>query len=341
MSLTRPAGRATLVLGLLLSLLVASALFAAKTGPVPISWHDLGRVLTDPGARTALPMQSRILLDLRLPRVMLGLLVGAALAVAGTTFQGLLRNPLADPYLLGVSGGAALGAVFVLTTGASGGAPLIVPAAACAGALVAVAAVWRLASGAGALPPTALILSGVVVSAFCSALVMFMTAIAPAGRVQGAMFWMMGSLASPPPGILPAVAVVVALGVGIAVLSGAQLNALSLGEETAAHLGVNSRRLRLRLFFAASVITGAAVAAAGLVGFVGLVVPHALRALFGADHRLLVPASALAGAVVLVLADTAARSLLPPAEIPVGVVTALLGAPFFLVLLRRRRGWMG
>jgi len=339
--MSRQAGRAVVVLGSLAALLVAAVLFAAKTGPVAVSWGDLGRVLTEAGARESLPMQSRILFDLRLPRILLGLLVGAGLAVAGTTFQGLLRNPLADPYLLGVSGGAALGAVFVLTTGAAAGMPLIVPAAACAGALAAVAAVWRLASGAGALPPTALILSGVVVSAFCSALVMFMTAVAPAGRVQGAVFWMMGSLASPPPGILPAVAGAVALGVGTAVLSGHQLNALSLGEETAAHLGVDARRVRLRLFFAASVATGAAVASAGLVGFVGLVVPHALRAFVGADHRLLIPASALAGAVVLVLADTAARSVLPPAEIPVGVVTALLGAPFFLILLRRRRGWMG
>jgi len=339
--MSRPTRRAFLVLGSLAALLLAATLLAAKTGPVPVSWADLGQVLTDGSARASLPMQSRILLDLRLPRILLGLLVGAALAVAGTTFQGLLRNPLADPYLLGVSGGAALGAVFVLTTGVAVGVPLIVPAAACCGALAAVAAVWRLASGAGALPPTALILSGVVVSAFCSALVMFLTAIAPAGRVQGALFWMMGSLASPPPGIIPAVAVAVALGIAIAVVSGPQLNALSLGEETAAHLGVNARRVRLQLFFAASVVTGAAVAAAGLVGFVGLVVPHALRALVGADHRLLIPASALAGAMVLVLADTAARSILPPAEIPVGVVTALLGAPFFLVLLRRRRGWMG
>ena len=339
--MSRTAGRAILILGSLAALLVAAALLAAKTGPVPCSWPDLLRVLTDPGARVSLPMQSRILLDLRLPRILLGVFVGAGLAVAGTSFQGLLRNPLADPYLLGVSGGAALGAVFVLTTGIAAGLPLLVPLAACGGALAAVAAVWRLASGAGALPPTALILSGVVVSAFCSALVMFMTAIAPAGRVQGAVFWMMGSLGSSPPGVLPAVAVVVALGIGIAIFSGAQLNALSLGEETAAHLGVNARRLRLQLFFAASIITGAAVAAAGLVGFVGLVVPHGLRALVGADHRLLVPASALAGAIVLVLADTVARSVLPPAEIPVGVVTALFGAPFFLVLLRQRRGWMG
>jgi iron complex transport system permease protein len=335
------AARAAGVLGLLAALLVFASLLAAKTGPVSVSWPALGRVLTEPGARAALPMESRILLDLRLPRVLLGLFVGAGLAVAGTTFQGLLRNPLADPYLLGVSGGAALGAVFVLTTGFAAGMPLAVPVSACAGALVAVAAVWRLASGAGALPPTALILSGVVVSAFCSALVMFLTAVAPAGRVQGAVFWMMGSLASPPPGIIAAVGTIVTAGVGVSVLSGHQLNALSLGEETAAHLGVNASRVRLRLFFVASLITGAAVAAAGLVGFVGLVVPHALRALIGADHRLLLPASALAGALAMVLADTAARSLLPPAEIPVGVVTALLGAPFFLALLRRRRGWMG
>jgi iron complex transport system permease protein len=341
MSPSRPTLRAVAVLVALAGLLAAVGLLAAKTGPVAVSWADLGTVLTDGSARESLPMQSRILLDLRLPRIFLGGLVGAALAVAGTTFQGLLRNPLADPYLLGVSGGGALGAVFILTAGAAAGAPLIVPAAACAGSLAAVAAVWRLAAGAGALPPTALILSGVIVSAFCSALVMFLTAIAPAGRVQGALFWMMGSLAAPPPGILPAVAGAVALGVGLAVVSGPQLNALSLGEETAAHLGVNARRVRLRLFFAASVVTGAAVAAAGLVGFVGLVVPHALRALIGADHRLLLPAAALAGASTLVLADTAARSLLPPAEIPVGVVTALLGAPFFLALLRRRRGWMG
>jgi iron complex transport system permease protein len=151
----------------------------------------------------------------------------------------------------------------------------------------------------------------------------------------------MGSLASPPRGVLAPVAAAVLAGTGALSLAGSRLNALSLGEETAAHLGVDVARTRALLFFAASLVTGAAVAAAGLVGFVGLVVPHALRTLVGADHRLLLPAAALAGAAVLVLADTAARSVLPPAEIPVGVITALFGAPFFLVLLRRRRGWMG
>ena len=235
-------------------------------------------------------MQSRILLDLRLPRILLGLLVGAALAVAGTTFQGLLRNPLADPYLLGVSGGAALGAVFVLTTGAAAGVPLIVPAAACGGALAAVAAVWRLASGAGALPPTALILSGVVVSAFCSALVMFLTAVAPAGRVQGALFWMMGSLASPPPGILPAVAVAVA--------ARGRPSRSSRGRSS-----TPSRSGRRRPRTSASTPAGCGCGCSspprssparrspprGSSASSGLVVPHALRALVGADHRLLAP----------------------------------------------------
>src|SRR5512139_387779 len=328
-------------LTVLAALAAAAALLAFKTGPVPISWDELARVVTDPAARDALPAPSRILLDLRLPRVLLGLLVGAALAVSGTSFQALLRNPLADPYLLGLSGGAALGAVLVLVSGAAASAPLLLPAAAVAGALAAVVAVWRLAAGAGALPPTSLILAGVVVSSFCSALVMFLASVSPAGRVQGALYWLMGSLASPPRDILAPVAVAVLGGTCALSLAGSRLNALSLGEETAAHLGVDVARTRALLFFAASLVTGAAVAAAGLVGFVGLVVPHALRTLVGADHRLLVPASALAGAAVLVLADTAARSVLPPAEVPVGVVTALFGAPFFLVLLRRRRGWMG
>ena len=339
--MSHPARRAVLILSALAALCAGAALLAVKTGPVPLSWEEIGRVLSDPGARTSLPAPSRILLDLRVPRVVLGLCVGAALAVSGTSFQALLRNPLADPYLLGLSGGAALGAVLVLVTGLTAAAPLLLPAAAVGGALLAVVAVWRLAAGAGALPPTSLILAGVVVSSFCSAVVMFLASVSPAGRVQGALFWLMGSLASPPQGVLPFVAAAVGVGVAGLSLAGNRLNALSLGEETAGHLGVDVTKTRAALFFAASLVTGAAVAAAGLVGFVGLVVPHALRTLIGADHRLLVPASALAGAATLVLADTAARSVLPPAEIPVGVVTALLGAPFFLVLLRRRRGWMG
>ena len=338
--MTRRGVPAAVVIAALFAALAAAALIALKTGQVAIGWSELGRVLADPFGRAGVEAEARIVLDLRFPRILLAIVVGAALGASGTAVQAVLRNPLADPYLLGLSGGAALGAVLVLVTGASQATPLLLPAAAFAGAALAVVTVWRLATGAGALPPTALILSGVVVSAFCSALVMFLTSIAPAGRVQGALFWLMGSLVSPPPGILPVAAGGVAIGVGVLALSGHQLNALSLGEDTAAQLGLEVGRARAKLFLAASLATGAAVSASGLVGFVGLVVPHALRSLVGADHRLLVPASALAGAAALVLADTAARSILPPAEIPVGVVTALFGAPFFLVLLRRRRGWM-
>jgi iron complex transport system permease protein len=335
-SVLRPAA----ILAGLAVLLGAVVLTSVKLGQVSTSWADLWRALSSSGSLPDADGSRRILLELRLPRVFLGVVVGAALASSGTVFQAILRNPLADPYLLGLSGGAALGAVLVLLTGAGQAAPLLVPAAAFAGALLAVLAVHRIATSAGALPPTALILAGVVVSAFCSAFVMFLTAVSPSARVHGALFWMMGSLASPQAGILSAAALAVAGGVVVLCACGGELNALSMGEDVAGQLGVEVGRVRSRLFLAASLVTGAAVSASGLIGFVGLVVPHALRALVGADHRLLVPASALAGAAVLVLADTAARTIMPPTEIPVGVITALFGAPFFLVLLNRRRGWM-
>jgi iron complex transport system permease protein len=338
--MSRAGMKAAGTLAALAALLAVAAVLSFKTGQVAISWAELWRALGTPDAPEPAASARRILLELRLPRIILGAVVGAALAASGTVFQAVLRNPLADPYLLGLSGGAGLGATLVLVSGASQAAPLLLPAAAFAGALLAVFAVYRLA-GAGSLPPTALILSGVVVSAFCSALVMFLSAVSPSVRVHGALLWMMGSLASPPPGILPVAAAAVALGLVALSASGSALNALSLGEDTAGHLGIDVVPVRTRLFLAASLATGAAVSVSGLVGFVGLVVPHALRSLIGADHRLLVPASALAGALALVVADTAARSILPPAEIPVGVITALVGAPFFLVLLKRRRGWMG
>jgi iron complex transport system permease protein len=318
-----------------------SCILALKIGQVTVSWKEVWILLFSSAGRGVTPGLEIIVFDIRLPRIVLGLVVGAALAASGVVFQGLLRNPLADPYLLGLSGGAALGAVLVIVSGAAAWHPWLVPAAAFAGALLAVLVVSRLAAGSGALPPTALILSGVVVSAFCSALVMFLYSISPSSRVHEALFWMMGRLDSPPPGILWLVVVTVAIGILVIAFSGHQLNALSMGEEVAQQLGVSVRSAQFKLFLSASLVTGVSVAASGLVGFVGLVVPHALRSLIGADHRLLVPAAALGGAAVLVMADTGARSLFPPAEIPVGVITALLGAPFFLVLLRRRRGWMG
>jgi len=329
------------VLPWLAALLAAICVLAVKTGQVEVTWSDLAALMAGEEGKTAAGGSlRRIVFGLRLPRVLLGAAVGASLAAAGAVFQGILRNPLADPFLLGLSGGASLGAAVVLLGGASGLHVLMLPAAAMAGALLALVAVSRLASGTGSASPTTLILAGVMVSAFCSAAVMFLTAVSPSARVHGTLLWMMGSLAAPPPGLLPTVLAAACLGVVYLSLSGHHLNVLSLGEETARQIGVDAETVRWRLLFAASLLTAVSVAASGLIGFVGLVVPHALRNLTGADHRFLVPASALAGGAALVLADCGARTFLPPTEIPVGVITALFGAPFFLVLLRRRKGWM-
>jgi len=337
---TTPARRrALVVLPWLGVVLAVSCVVAVKTGQVDVTWSDLASLLAGGEGEQGGSLR-RIVVGLRLPRVLLGAAVGASLATAGAVFQGILRNPLADPFLLGLSGGASLGAALVILGGVSGLHVLMLPAAAMVGALLALLAVSRLASGPGSASPTTLVLAGVMVSAFCSAAVMLLTAVSPSARVHGTLLWMMGSLAAPPPGILPAVLAATCAGVVYLSLSGHHLNVLSLGEETAQQIGVEAAAVRWRLLFAASLLTAVSVSASGLIGFVGLVVPHALRNLAGADHRLLVPAAALAGGTALVLADCGARTFLPPAEIPVGVITALFGAPFFLVLLRRRRGWM-
>ncbi len=330
--------RAAAILLLLTGTLAAILLFSLKTGQVPVTWAELRRILFQVSGKGS-GMADVIVLDLRLPRALLGAAVGASLAASGTVFQAILRNPLADPYLLGLSGGAALGASVVIL-GGFGGHILLLPAAAFLGALLALLAVTRIAASTGSPGPTTLILAGVMVSAFCSSLVMLLNALSSSSRVHGALLWMMGSLASPPPGTLPIVLAATVAGLVFLSLSGHHLNILSLGEDAARQIGVEIGTVRTRFLVAASLLTGVSVAVSGLIGFIGLVVPHALRNLIGADHRLLVPASALAGAAALVLADSGARTLLPPAEIPVGVITALFGAPFFLFLLRRRDGWM-
>lgn len=332
--------RTVTVLPSLALLLAASCIVAVKTGQVDVSWGELRHLLANPGqgdGQASGPW--RIIVGLRLPRVILGAAVGASLASAGTVFQAILRNPLADPFLLGLSGGASLGAALVILGGVTGSAFLL-PAAALFGALLALLTVLRVASASGSPSPTTLVLAGVMVSAFCASMVMLLTSISSSVRVHGTLLWMMGSLASPPPGILPLVLIVTAGGLFYLCVSGHHLNLLSLGEGPARQIGVDVGPIRWRLLFGSSLLTAVAVSASGLIGFVGLVVPHALRALIGADHRLLVPASALAGAAALVLADCGARTFMPPAEIPVGVITALFGAPFFLVLLRRGKGWM-
>jgi iron complex transport system permease protein len=289
-----------------------------------------------------------ILFGLRLPRAVLAALVGAALAGAGTALQALLRNPLAEPFVLGVSGGAALGGSVVLVA-ATGLSRLAGPAAAAlatappvaAGAVLGAAAssvvVFGLGRVAGRLVPEAALLVGIVFNAFVAGVITLLKILVPPEQASRLTYWLVGAVGYEEPGTLAAGAAFVALSVGALALLSARLNLLTLGDDEAASLGVDVRRTRALVFFAASVATGAAVALAGVIGFVGLIVPHLVRRVVGPDHRVLVVASTLFGAAFLVLADTLARLAFLPlgTEPPVGAVTAFLGGPFFLWLLRR------
>jgi iron complex transport system permease protein len=273
-----------------------------------------------------------------LPRLVLAFVVGAALSAAGAAFQATLRNPLADPYILGVSGGAALGAiVFTALAGASElWSPLGRPLAAAAGAMLTLGVLFGLARARGRTESTALLLVGVVLNAFDSALILFLVTASDTSRFQGALFFLAGSIASLPWSVVGSVGLLVALGCGVLFLLSHRLNLLASGEEVAGYLGVDVERTSWTVVLASSVVTAAAVAFTGLVGFVGLIAPHAVRAALGPDHRLLLPSSALAGGGFLVLADTLARTVLAPVEMPAGVITALAGGPLFLVLLLQR-----
>lgn len=310
--------------------LFAALLLSLWAGSLSLTPAELLATL---GGRPASPTHAVIVLKIRLPRALLAALVGAALGASGGAFQAVLRNPLADPYILGVSGGAALGAVAALTLGFN--TPLLLPSAAFVGAGGALLLVYWVAQAHRSSPHT-LILSGVMVGSLASALLLFLLWMSPADPVRTALFWLAGNLGMVDPGWLPWAA----LWIGCAFCGlWRQSRALDLftqGEEVAADLGLNVGRSRLLLFATAGALTAAAVAMAGLVGFVGLTVPHVVRLLWGASHRHLLPASALLGAAFLMAADALSRILLAPAEIPVGVVTALLGAPFFLYLLRKR-----
>jgi iron complex transport system permease protein len=318
-------------LGLLAVVLLVALLLAIAVGAVPLS----PRQVMDALSRRADPVTSVIVLDLRLPRAMAAVLIGAGLAVAGTVFQALLRNPLAEPYILGVSGGAAVAAVAVIGfAGAIAG--WAVPLAAFVGGVAAIALVFRIAASVGrALDTRVLLLAGVVVGAFFNAVIMLLLTLADVETFRSAVFWMMGSLASatwPTVGLLaastlPALALLLALA--------RPLNLMAVGEETALYLGTRVERLKRMAYVVASLLVAAGVAAAGVIGFVGLIVPHALRLVWGGDHRFLLPGSALAGAAFLLLADTVARTIAAPVELPVGVITALVGVPVFVVLLTR------
>ena len=329
----RPIDRTGLlwILGLLLVPLGAITI-SLSAGSLDMSWTQLFHLLQQgPGSSVG----QAVLWKIRIPRTLLAGLVGAALSLSGVTFQAVLRNPLADPYLLGVSGGAALGAVAALTIGIN--SAILVSLAAFGGALTALAIVYLVARAHTCSSHT-LILSGVMVGSVAAALLLFLLWRAPTEATRQAIFWLAGNLSLADPGWLGWGWLWVLVCFILLWSQAVNLDLLTQGEETAADLGLAVGRTRLILFALAGALTACAVAMAGLVGFVGLVIPHICRLLWGPAHRLLLPLAALFGACFLMVADAIARSLYAPAEMPVGVVTALLGAPFFLLLLRRRGG---
>lgn len=301
-------------------------------GPSGLSPASVVDVLGGGGEDTA----RAIVLQLRLPRAALAILVGGGLALAGAVFQALLRNPLAEPYVLGVSGGAAVGAVAALVLGWSVVAPWSLPLAAFAGALVAVGLVLRIALAAGpSLNARVFILAGVVVGAFFNAVILLVLSLADAESFRSAIFWMMGNLSGATwRGVALLAVYLVPLALLLAALA-RPLNLMALGEETATYLGVRVERVKWWAYLATSLLVAATVAVSGIIGFVGLIVPHALRITGGSDHRYLLPACLLGGGTFLLLADTLARTVAAPVELPTGVVTALVGVPIFVVLLVR------
>ncbi|ERP87105.1 ABC transporter permease [Marinobacter sp. ES-1] len=315
-------------LAVLVLISIAAVTFAIAVGSAQIGVGKVVWVLAGGGS----DLDRTLILDLRLPRVLSAFAVGGLLAVAGALMQVLLRNPLADPYVLGLSGGAAVGALLAMLAGMAG---LIVSGSAFAGAMLATLLVFGLAHGSGSWTPSRLLLTGVVVAAGWGALITLILAMTPAARLPGMLYWLMGDLShsgQPWPGLLVLVLVIL-----LVLPLGRSLNVLARGSMQAAALGVSVRPLEWLVYLLASLLTATAVTMAGAVGFVGLVVPHMLRLVLGNDQRLILPACALAGGILLVLADTLGRVVIAPEQLPVGVITALLGVPTFLYLLYRSR----
>jgi iron complex transport system permease protein len=324
--------------GALAALLVLVVLVSLKIGAVQISIVNLAISLSKLAVGLVsvqdLPTNQQFVLDYRLGRILMGILVGASLSVAGAGFQALLRNPLADPYVLGVSSGAALGAIFSLIIAERTSAAM--PFAAFAGAALTIAAVYLLGRRSGHLDSYTLLLAGFITASFLSAVIMFLMTTLPGRDLRGMAFWLMGDLSSPLPVDLKWLFIVLGLSAGAIYTTAADLNLLLTGEQEATHLGVDVPRVKLVVYVAASLLTGVAVSISGAIGFVGFLVPHLMRLLFGTDYRLLIPTAALGGAIAIVVADTLARTVVPPTELPVGAITAIAGAPVFLYLLRRR-----
>jgi iron complex transport system permease protein len=330
------------IVGTLALAAIVSAFICLQFGAQHIGLGEIVRIVAHAGGEsqgTASDATAMILLQVRLPRVLLGFLVGCCLASVGVALQALLRNPLADPYVLGVSSGAALGAAvgILLGVGTTFLAETALPVCGFVGGLAALFVVYRMATSYDRLPIHSLLLAGVILNAIFSALIMFITSIMEPNRSYGMTTWLMGTLTAPTYGSLAVLSVYLFIGLFLLFAQVRTLNVFTLGEESARSLGVDTERTKRFIFLLAALVTGAVVSVSGMIGFVGMVVPHAVRLLIGADHRVLLPASALVGGTFLMGADTVARTLLSPAEIPVGIITALVGGPFFVYLLLWRK----
>ena len=316
-----------LVLVIFTALSILSIVFALLVGSVDISARDVVYILS--GGDNP---QRDLIMQLRLPRALAAWITGALLALSGCLMQVLLRNPLADPYILGVSGGAACAALTGISLGL---AASLIPVAAFAGALASVLLVFGIARGAGAWSSTRLLLTGVVIASGWGAIISLILALSPDNSLRSMLFWLMGDLSlAHVPIWAPLIFVVVLF---TAMLRARSLNVLAIGETTARLLGEDTKKLVWLVYLMASLLTAAAVSIAGSVGFIGLIIPHAVRLLVGPDHRVLIPAASLFGGTFLVLADTAARTVLAPQQLPVGVITALIGVPMFLFLLHKAK----
>jgi iron complex transport system permease protein len=325
-----------------LAILAVAMFFCALAGPQKIS---LQKVFAGPASVPGQNTDYEIFVGVRLPRVILAALVGAALASSGVVLQAILRNPLADPYILGISSGAGLGAITAVLLGISwsfwAGSPITIFAF--AGAIITVWLVWYIGLFAGKSQVTSLLLAGVVVNAFFSAVITFLISIAKSEQVYSTIFWLMGNITEKDFSVLLAGGISILCGI-IALLSiSHHLNALSFGDEEAQALGIDATKTRMIVFGIAAMITAVAVSLSGLIGFAGLIIPHAVRLVLGPDHRQLLPISAITGGIFLVIADTIARTIVAPAQLPVGVITAVAGGPFFLIMLAkysRKVSWL-
>ena len=324
---------------LLVIILIVTIIFCSFQGSADIKLKDLLEIVSDSPGETWWNAKAVILLKVRLPRILLACMVGGALAVSGVVLQALLRNPLADPYILGVSSGSALGAIIAILLGLNitiGSLPSI-PLFAFAGGLLTILFVYHISKIHRKISIQTMLLVGVVTGAILAAIIMFITSIAGPHKVQGIIFWLMGSLSSEEYPMVAIVSFYVIVGILILLCHARSLNLLVLGEESATQLGLDVERAKKIAFIGASLITGAAVSVSGLIGFVGILIPHVVRMIIGSDHRLLLPAAGLCGSIYLIIADTLARTLMAPTEIPVGVITAICGGPFFIYLLRKKR----